>query len=78
MDQPEKRATYGTQDTRRIQTKQKHNTICVGHHYSQAKTNNVTRQGMVEKTLQIKQTNDQQQSHYKPRKLNKCVQFLLH
>jgi hypothetical protein len=39
MDQPEKRATYGTQDTRRIQTKQKHNTICVGHHYMQTNTN---------------------------------------
>jgi len=25
----------GTQDKRRRQTKQKHNTICVGHHYTQ-------------------------------------------
>jgi hypothetical protein len=39
MDQPEKQPTYGTQDTRRIQTKQKHNTICVGHHYMQTNTN---------------------------------------
>ena len=28
--------------TRRRQTKQKHNPICVGHHYSQANTNNVS------------------------------------
>jgi hypothetical protein len=27
--------------TRRRKTKQKHNTICVGHHYVQANTNNV-------------------------------------
>jgi hypothetical protein len=27
--------------TRRIQTKQKHNTICVGHHYMQTNTNNI-------------------------------------
>ena len=25
---------HKTQDTRRRQTKQKHNTICVGHHYT--------------------------------------------
>jgi hypothetical protein len=31
---PEKLATLGTQDTRRIQIKQNHNTICVGHHYT--------------------------------------------
>ena len=29
--------------TRRRQTKQKHNTICVGHHYAQAITNNVNK-----------------------------------
>jgi hypothetical protein len=28
--------------TRRRKTKQKHNTICVGHHYTQANTNNVS------------------------------------
>jgi len=27
--------------TRRRQTKQKHNTICVGHHYTWTNTNNV-------------------------------------
>ena len=39
MDNPEKLATYGTQDRR--QAKQKHNTICVGHQYTQTNTNNV-------------------------------------
>ena len=37
MDNPYKLAT------RRRKTKQKQNTICVGHHYSQANTNNVTK-----------------------------------
>ena len=31
--------------TRRRQTQQKHNTICVGHHYTQANTNNVNKTG---------------------------------
>ena len=35
MDNPEKMATYGTQ------YEQKHNTICVGHQYTQTNTNNV-------------------------------------
>ena len=39
MDNPEKLATLGTQDK---QNKQ-HNTICVGHHYQQANTNNVNK-----------------------------------
>jgi len=29
--------------TRRRKTKQKHNTICVGHHYAQTNTNNVNK-----------------------------------
>ena len=29
--------------TRRRKTKQRHNTICVGHHYAQANTNNVNK-----------------------------------
>ena len=37
MDNPEKLATLGTQD----EDKQNKNTICVGHHYAQANTNNV-------------------------------------
>jgi hypothetical protein len=60
MDNPEKLATYGTQDegaikhgqsretgnieyTRRRKTKQKHNTIYVGHHFAQTNTNNVNK-----------------------------------
>jgi hypothetical protein len=41
MDNPEKTGTIG--HTRWRQTKQKHNTICVGHHYTQANTNNVNK-----------------------------------
>jgi len=41
MDNPEKLATYGTQ--KRRQTKQKHNTIRIGHHYPQTNTNNVNK-----------------------------------
>ena len=36
MDNPGKLATFGTQDTRRRHTNQKHNTTCVGHHYAEA------------------------------------------
>ena len=43
MDNPEKLTTLGTQNTRRRQTKQKHNTICVEHHYAQTNTNNVNK-----------------------------------
>ena len=43
IDNPEKLATFGTQDTRRRQAKQKHTTIRVGHHYTQANTNNVNK-----------------------------------
>ena len=41
MNNPEKLETLGTQDSRRRQIKQKHNTICVGHHYAQTNTHNV-------------------------------------
>ena len=41
MDYPQKLTTLGTQDTRRRQAKQKHNTLCVEHHYAKTKTNNV-------------------------------------
>ena len=35
------RETGNIEHTRRRQTKQKHNTICIGHHYMQANTNSV-------------------------------------
>ena len=41
MDNPEKLATLGTQNTRQRQTNQKRNTTCFGHHYEQDNWNNV-------------------------------------
>ena len=41
MDNPEKSGNIGP--TKRRKLKQKHNTICVGHHYMQANTNNVNK-----------------------------------
>ena len=40
MDNPEKLAT---QDTQEETTKQTHNTICVGQHYTSTNTNNVNK-----------------------------------
>ena len=37
MDNQEKLATQGTQD------EEKHNTICVGHHYMKENSNNVNK-----------------------------------
>jgi len=37
MNNPEKLSTQGTQD------EEKHNAICVGHHYTQIYTNNVNK-----------------------------------
>ena len=37
------RETYNIGYTRRRQTKQKHNTICVGHHYTETHTNNINK-----------------------------------
>jgi len=42
MDNPEKLATFGTSDTRRRQTKQKHITICVVYHHAQDEDKNTT------------------------------------
>ena len=41
MDNP--RETCNTGHTRLRKTKQKHNTICVGHHYTQTDRNNVNK-----------------------------------
>jgi len=43
MDNPEKLGAEGTQYARRRQTKQKHNTVCVGYHYTQTNTTNVNK-----------------------------------
>ena len=43
MENQEKLAAVGTQDKGQRYTKQKHNTICVGHHYAQTSTNNVNK-----------------------------------
>jgi len=40
MDNPEKPAIWCTRPRK---TKQKHNTICVGHQYEQTNTNNVNK-----------------------------------
>ena len=37
MDNPEKLTTQGTQD------EEEDNTICVGHHYTEANTNNINK-----------------------------------
>jgi hypothetical protein len=37
------RKTGNIGHTRRKEAKQKHNTICVGHHYTQTSTNNVNK-----------------------------------
>jgi len=37
------RETGNIRYTRRRKIKQKHNTICVGHHYAQTNTNNVNK-----------------------------------
>jgi len=43
MENLEKLAILGTQDKRQTQTKQKHNTVCVGYHNTQTNTNNVNK-----------------------------------
>ena len=45
MDNPLKLATRGTQDD------EKHNTICVVHHYAQTNTNNVIKIWALQQTI---------------------------
>ena len=40
--------------TRRRKTKQKHNTICIGHHYAQTNANNVNKTGALLQTTEGK------------------------
>jgi len=42
MDNPEKLASQGKQDEE-TQNNKKHNTICVGHHYTQTNPNNINK-----------------------------------
>ena len=48
MDYPVKLTTKGTS------TKQKHNTICIGHHYMQSYTNNVNKTYTLLQTTGVK------------------------
>jgi len=43
MDNPEKLATCNTRHKTKTNKIKKHNTICVGHHYTQTNTNNVNK-----------------------------------
>ena len=56
MDNEEKLATQGTQDTRPRQTKQKHNITCVGDHYAQANTKTLKRYEPSHKQLETRRT----------------------
>ena len=48
------RETGSIKYTKRRQAKQKHNTICVEHHYAQRNTNNVNKPRTPYKQLEIK------------------------
>ena len=52
MDNPEKTGNIGY--TRQRKTKQKHNTIYVGHYYVQTNTNNVNKTGALIQTTWCK------------------------
>ena len=57
MKNPEKLATQGTQDTTQRQAKQKHNTLCIGHHYAQVNTNNINNINNINKINNINNKN---------------------
>ena len=52
MDNPKKLATQGIQD------EEKHNTMCVGHHYAQTITNNVSKKRALLQTTMSSPTNN--------------------
>jgi len=58
MVNPEKLATCGTQDEEK--QNKKYDTICVGHHYTQANTNNVNKTRALLQTTGCK---DEQNKH---------------
>jgi len=57
MENQEKVAAVGTQDKGQQYTKQKHNTICVEHHYAQTCTNNVNKTCVFLLTIKGAKTN---------------------
>jgi hypothetical protein len=57
--------------TRRRKTKQKHNTICVGHHYTHPDTNNVNKSCDL---LQTTGGNDKHRDH----KFSQCLCCYIH
>jgi hypothetical protein len=59
MDNPEKMATYGTQ------CEEKHNTICVGHHYTQANISNVNKTWTLLQTTRGKVEPNQSTANHK-------------
>ena len=53
IDNPEKLVTDGTQATRLRQSNKKHNTLCVGHQYTQTNTNNINKTWTLLETKQL-------------------------
>jgi len=67
MKKGQSRATDNIGYRRRRNTKQKHNTICVGHHYVQSNTNNVN------KTWALLQTTGGKDNHRLYAEINTAI-----